>query len=1490
LGFSLSNGKWAQSDIRYSIRLVKEDENKKRSNVYQKVYDDKITLAENSKIEKNINIELPDYLDWEYELWLLAENVDWLPLSSNIVGKINLKSSNNQYINISNCYLSIKGLPEKYSLWQWVDIASNEDLILSCEAESFFDTIINSSVVIDTFKRTVYWDKVIINYEPANITFNSKEKKKIDIAIPKSTDPQSYDISVILKDGDKEISNTIDAHYVIQWESVTVSNLQLDKSTYVKWDKITTSFLWSLSADSFLGSRKSFKEKEDNRILYYNLSIYDNNKQECITPVKHNLLEKNILINKSINDSIIDCDNPSVRFAIVDEKWKILLEKDYNFIPSKTDKVIESKQEIKKENLTVKETEKKSNTNNIILIVIITFIILTLAILWFKPKNKLMNIFVFLILWSLFFGNNTDKVEATSLIRDVGDKISCDYTVNSNTGDITPGANITVTSNKCTITTCGNEITIDFYIWSTSIPYADQIPLNYDYGSVLITWSFANTNNNSVTYTTSNPPSVKNIIAASTTGYYKIPLKFIYKHYSGWQEWQNTWMGPYGCNYDNYDSSDSIPYACSDNYNLTKTSMVTRPGACRWDASIGQCAWFKIIAKDYITYNVIEPPPPTCTLSYSPATTEVWNTITWKLTSTNAVSAKSWCAAHLQPITTLNPSWISGTWPVTSTTEQWIDCKTEVTNSVWVKRECTGTYKFTPPQPTCWTANWYTFAYDDSWWLWKTYCKDNWSVENPISPDLPEPGTFRNWTCNLNWHNTSCSASRASLPPSYWSCWTANWYSYTYNNTNWLGKTFCANWAVVQSVDPTFPDEWTTAYWKCIKDLNIVNCSAYRAPEEIPPQPVDPYSCYYISNWLPKWSTCNVFEKNVCSEKCEQENRWKAVRTYMSWNCWDECSPDDEWMISCVQRCDWWCNPNEPKPANEIVDKTINIDDCPAIDSPWWYCWDSITQNLWNSDWLEEACDDWNTDNNDTCTNNCTDPHSSQPWEWTIIENATCDLSDSWYANNSDTNAIYATLSVETEDHKDAINLWTPSAFVDLSNNKVDRVYWTGPSSLEINAVTTNIIIKWDWSPQKVKIADVKSKTPFVSCNNKVSFSLWWQNMVLGNIWYNFKKPYVWDLQASTNGWDTWDAKPSIWTMTTYRLSAIDPKFILAPSSYDISLTNDKISYIWENIILQDTILGDIEWPYKFKTRINSSATATELNQTPWLQVTLPIISYDLWWDNVKYYLSTYDYGNDKTPIKLDWDPFLWVKIIWGLQWAWKYEFTWQWKNISNLYPSDLRTEIRKRAYNYISSMSGGTIINNVMYVYWDWPISWDLNYETLVVVNWNVKITWDLNTSKKKLWIIVLKDNYSTSNWYDGKWNILVTPGVKTINAIIYADGWFMSADSSWNLYTTDSIDRTNALQYQLTMNWSLFTRNTIWWAQLGWVKNGWIYILPGWTTTPLFDKAMIYDLNYIRRWNIWCDTNNSWNCYDNGEIKEWFIIKYDSRIQIDPPKLFYK
>lgn len=100
-----------------------------------------------------------------------------------------------------------------------------------------------------------------------------------------------------------------------------------------------------------------------------------------------------------------------------------------------------------------------------------------------------------------------------------------------------------------------------------------------------------------------------------------------------------------------------------------------------------------------------------------------------------------------------------------------------------------------------------------------------------------------------------------------------------------------------------------------------------------------------------------------------------------------------------------------------------------------------------------------------------------------------------------------------------------------------------------------------------------------------------------------------------------------------------------------------------------------------------------------------------------------------------------------------------------------------------------------------------------LVVKDANVIINW-IKYYMKKIGIIVLKDNYNTNSDYIANWNVYVTSNVSSINAIIYADWWFISANSSWIPYTTDSTSRSIELNNQLFMKWSLFTRNTIGWG----------------------------------------------------------------------------
>jgi hypothetical protein len=435
--------------------------------------------------------------------------------------------------------------------------------------------------------------------------------------------------------------------------------------------------------------------------------------------------------------------------------------------------------------------------------------------------------------------------------------------------------------------------------------------------------------------------------------------------------------------------------------------------------------------------------------------------------------------------------------------------------------------------------------------------------------------------------------------------------------------------------------------------------------------------------------------------------------------------------------------------------------------------------------------------------------------------------------------------------------------------------------------------------------------------------------MVFDNLNLKFLKPFIWDIEVENPTTWNWDWKVTLWTLSKYRLAIKRMTNITLGSQ--ISISDDKedefkntIKKYWEDadiITLTWTKLLINSWSLKydyntasshnieFETRITTLSWAIKIPEVPWLQVDKATISYKLWNKDVKYYLSpTYiwdkitpqptilkikePYSN---PITEQWWEFQWVRVIWWIQGWGNSEFTWQSQNISNISSMEARTHIRKNAYTYINSMKNWDIVNWVRYVEWDVELQWEPDYETLVVKNGNVIIRWHLNTNNKVFWIIVLKDGYSVTEDWKNSWNVYVTPGVQKVNAIIYADWGFISIQDYINkeaiLYESDSTTRTQQLWKQLYMNWSLFTRNTIWWAILA-NQIDEKYTLPWWAKTLGFDIALQYDLNYVRRWkgsceNAWWEKNpsqTSSECIYN----EPFIIKYDPRVQTTPPKLF--
>ncbi len=290
---------------------------------------------------------------------------------------------------------------------------------------------------------------------------------------------------------------------------------------------------------------------------------------------------------------------------------------------------------------------------------------------------------------------------------------------------------------------------------------------------------------------------------------------------------------------------------------------------------------------------------------------------------------------------------------------------------------------------------------------------------------------------------------------------------------------------------------------------------------------------------------------------------------------------------------------------------------------------------------------------------------------------------------------------------------------------------------------------------------------------------------------------------------------------------------------------------------------------------------------------TNPYIDYTLWGKWVKYYLSETSDPTDNDPIVSHEGSFFGVKILGLYQGQGKLYTSGQGENNSDISTIEYRNTIKKNIWILTRDMDGtvedGQIKNGVRYIEWgthsllglyntNW---WFSNVSTIVVYNGNLIIDASISKWGRIIGIMATRDDYTN----ESVWNIFVDASVTYISAAIFADGGLISlwgwndTDDVKNGTYEDTASRTSALKKQLVLEWVLISRNTIWWA-LKWTT--WTYILPGGSTTTDFDKAVMYDLDYVRRGVSPTDSRN------RGYNLNPFVVVYDSRIQTNPPLWF--
>ena len=236
ISFDLANREGAQPQIKYGVELLRETKDG-QIHIDEKVYDESLSLSENSQVHKEVIYEAPGNLTGEYAIYVTSKNTSGFPLSVAFAGKVVLAGKEGLFeVLPESCFLQIRGEKESpsYMLIQGVDISSEEEIVLVCTGINNSNKEIVFAPQYETYYRSLYGEKV--PHQGGNIdsfVFKPHEKNNFSLTLPKATKPQSYDVKVIIGNKDVSVSPVI-VHYVLRGVSATIQNIILDKDQYQK--------------------------------------------------------------------------------------------------------------------------------------------------------------------------------------------------------------------------------------------------------------------------------------------------------------------------------------------------------------------------------------------------------------------------------------------------------------------------------------------------------------------------------------------------------------------------------------------------------------------------------------------------------------------------------------------------------------------------------------------------------------------------------------------------------------------------------------------------------------------------------------------------------------------------------------------------------------------------------------------------------------------------------------------------------------------------------------------------------------------------------------------------------------------------------------------------------------------------------------------------------------------------------------------------------
>jgi hypothetical protein len=295
ISFDISNRIGAQPQIKYAIQLL--DTSSNQNIVDEKVYDEVLSLGENTTVNKIINYTVPSSIPaGTYNLYVLSENESNLILAQSSLGEVNIAKSSASSVEI---------VPNSCELY------ANGELLTSSSIVDSTSTITAKCTVNSTYTKSVvlvpnFITKVNTEFgNVASTTGTSSEsitiqegENNISIELPKALSPQNYYVAFSLASADNSIvSNTYGLNYSIIGESGMIRNILFDKTSYKAGDMASIQILTSANVSSTTIS----------------LLIYDGSGELC-----SNQISTSSIFFTTIKVPIIkDCVNPNANVILL---------------------------------------------------------------------------------------------------------------------------------------------------------------------------------------------------------------------------------------------------------------------------------------------------------------------------------------------------------------------------------------------------------------------------------------------------------------------------------------------------------------------------------------------------------------------------------------------------------------------------------------------------------------------------------------------------------------------------------------------------------------------------------------------------------------------------------------------------------------------------------------------------------------------------------------------------------------------------------------------------------------------------------------------------------------------------------------------------------------------------------------------------------------------------------------------------------------------